>query len=273
MSVRVLPGFHLSLGITLLWLGLIVLLPLAALAARALGLSWHELWQTWTAPRVVSALWLSFGVAAAAAMVNLLAGLLVAWVLVRYRFPGRRLLDAMVDLPFALPTAVAGIALTSLYATTGWLGGPLHDWFGLEVAFTKLGIGIALIFVTLPFVVRAVQPVLENMPSEVEEAGSSLGAGRWQVFRRIILPELVPALATGFALALARGVGEYGSVVFISGNLPNKTEILPQVIVGKLDQFKVGDATALAVLMLLVSFAILLVINLLQRWAQRRASA
>jgi len=273
VSTRVLPGFRLSLGITLLWLGLIVMLPLAALAARAFGLSWGDLWRVWSDTRVLNALWLSFGIAAAAALANLCFGLLLAWVLVRYRFPGRRLVDALIDLPFALPTAVAGIALTSLYATTGWLGGPLHDWFGLDVAFTRLGIFIALVFVTLPFVVRTVQPVLENIPNEVEEAASSLGAGRWQVFRRVILPELVPALATGFALALARGVGEYGSVVFISGNLPNKTEILPQVIVGKLDQFKVGDATAIAVLMLLVSFVLLLAINLTQRWAQRRAAA
>jgi sulfate/thiosulfate transport system permease protein len=273
VSTRVLPGFRLSLGITLLWLGLIVVLPLSALAARAFGLSWSDLWRIWSTPRVLSALELSFGVAAAAAAVNLVMGLLVAWVLVRYRFPGRRFVDALVDLPFALPTAVAGIALTSLYASSGWLGGPLHDWFGVDVAFTRLGIGIALIFVTLPFVVRTVQPVLEGVPFEVEEAASSLGASRWQVFRRVILPELVPALATGFALAMARGVGEYGSVVFISGNLPNKTEILPQVIVGKLDQFKFADATAIAMLMLLVSFALLLTINLLQRWAQRRAAA
>ncbi len=273
MSVRVLPGFRLSLGITLLWVGLVVLLPLAALVVRALGLSAGDLWRVWSDARVLSALRLSFGVAAAAAVVNLVAGLLVAWVLVRYRFPGRRLVDALVDLPFALPTAVAGIALISLYATTGWLGGPMHDWFGIDVAFTPLGIAIALIFVTLPFVVRTVQPVLEAVPFEVEEAASSLGAGRWQVCRRIILPELIPALATGFALALARGVGEYGSVVFISGNLPGKTEILPQVIVGKLDQFKVGVATAIAVLMLLVSFVLLLAINLSQRWVQRRAAA
>jgi sulfate transport system permease protein len=270
--MRVLPGFGLSLGITLLWLGLLVLLPLAALAAKAVGLGWADLWRVWTEPRVLAALQLSFLTAALAAVANLALGMLIAWVLVRYRFPGRKLADALVDLPFALPTAVAGIALTTLYAPTGWLGEPLAA-LGIKVAYAPLGIVVALVFVTLPFVVRTVQPVLESLPQEVEEASASLGAGRWQTFRRVILPELVPALATGFALAFARGVGEFGSVVFISGNLPMKTEILPLVIIGKLDQFKVGEATAVAVLMLAFSFVMLLAINLLQRWAQRRAVA
>jgi sulfate transport system permease protein len=268
--MRVLPGFGLSLGVTLLWLGLLVLLPLAALAAKALGMDWADLWRVWSEARVIAALELSFLTAAIAALVNLALGLLIAWVLVRYRFPGRRLADALVDLPFALPTAVAGIALTTIYAPTGWIGEPLAV-LGIKVAFAPLGIVVALVFVTLPFVVRTVQPVLEALPHEVEEASASLGAGRLQTFRRIILPELVPALATGFALAMARGVGEFGSVVFISGNLPMKTEILPLVIIGKLDQFKVDEATAIAVLMLGISFIMLLVINLLQKWAQRRA--
>jgi sulfate transport system permease protein len=261
--MRVLPGFGLSLGITLLWLGLLVLLPLAALAAKAVGLGWADLWRVWTEPRVLAALQLSFLTAALAAVANLALGMLIAWVLVRYRFPGRKLADALVDLPFAL---------TTLYAPTGWLGEPLAA-LGIKVAYAPLGIVVALVFVTLPFVVRTVQPVLESLPQEVEEASASLGAGRWQTFRRVILPELVPALATGFALAFARGVGEFGSVVFISGNLPMKTEILPLVIIGKLDQFKVGEATAVAVLMLAFSFVMLLAINLLQRWAQRRAVA
>lgn len=270
--MRVLPGFGLSLGITLLWLGLLVLLPLAALAAKALGMGWADLWKVWTEPRVVAALELSFLTAAIAAAANLVLGMLIAWVLVRYRFPGRKLADALVDLPFALPTAVAGIALTTIYAPTGWLGEPLAK-LGIQVAFAPLGIIVALVFVTLPFVVRTVQPVLEALPHEVEEASASLGAGRWQTFRRVILPELIPALATGFALAFARGVGEFGSVVFISGNLPMKTEILPLVIIGKLDQYAVPAATAIAVLMLLFSFVMLLAINLLQKWAQRRAVA
>lgn len=270
--MRVLPGFGLSLGITLLWLGLLVILPLAALAAKAAGMGWQDLWRVWTEPRVIAALELSFLTAAIAAVANLFLGLLIAWVLVRYRFPGRKLADALVDLPFALPTAVAGIALTTLYAPTGWLGEPLAA-LGIKVAFAPLGIVVALVFVTLPFVVRTVQPVLEAVPHEVEEASASLGASRLQTFRRVILPELIPALATGFALAFARGLGEYGSVVFISGNLPMKTEILPLVIIGKLDQYAVPAATAIAVLMLIFSFIMLLAINLLQRWAQRRAVA
>ncbi|MBN8525027.1 MAG: sulfate ABC transporter permease subunit CysT [Planctomycetes bacterium] len=270
--MRVLPGFGISLGITLLWLGLLVILPLAALAAKAAGMGWHDLWQVWSEPRVIAALELSFFTAAIAAVANLFLGLLIAWVLVRYRFPGRKLADALVDLPFALPTAVAGIALTTLYAPTGWIGEPLSH-LGIKVAFAPLGIVVALVFVTLPFVVRTVQPVLEAVPHEVEEASASLGASRLQTFRRVILPELIPALATGFALAFARGLGEYGSVVFISGNLPMKTEILPLVIIGKLDQYAVPAATAIAVLMLILSFIMLLAINLLQRWAQRRAVA
>lgn len=270
--MRILPGFGLSLGITLLWLGLLVLLPLAALAAKALGLGWGAMWQVWTEPRVLAALELSFLTAGLAAVANLGLGLLIGWVLVRYRFPGRKLADALVDLPFALPTAVAGIALTTIYAPTGWLGEPLAA-LGVQVAYAPLGIVVALVFVTLPFVVRTVQPVLEALPHEVEEAAASLGAGRLQTFRRVILPELIPALATGFALAFARGVGEFGSVVFISGNLPLKTEILPVVIIGKLDQYAVPAATAVAVLMLGFSFLMLLAINLLQRWAQRRAAA
>ncbi|MCS6970550.1 MAG: sulfate ABC transporter permease subunit CysT [Planctomycetota bacterium] len=269
--MRVLPGFGLSLGITLAWLGVIVLLPLAAMCAKALGLSWDELWRVWSEPRVLAALQLSLLAAALAAAINLITGLLLAWVLVRYRFPGRQLADALVDLPFALPTAVAGIALTALYAKTGWYGEPLAG-LGISVAFTPLAVVVALTFVTLPFVVRTVQPVIEALPVEIEEAAASLGASRWQTFRRVILPELIPALATGFALAFARGLGEFGSVVFVSGNIPLKTEILPVVIIGKLDQYRIQEATAVALLMLVLSFIMLTVIGLLQRWAQRRAA-
>ncbi|HEY0833436.1 MAG TPA: sulfate ABC transporter permease subunit CysT [Azospirillum sp.] len=266
----VLPGFGLTLGVTLAYLGLIVLLPLGALAVKAAGLGWSGLWGAVTAPRVLAAFQVSFGISLAAAAVNTVAGLLLAWVLVRYRFPGDRVVDALVDLPFALPTAVAGIALTALYAPNGWVGAPLNDWFGLKVAFTPLGIGIALTFIGLPFVVRTVQPILQDLPPEEEEAAASLGASRWQAFARVVFPALLPALLTGFALAFARAVGEYGSVIFIAGNMPGVTEILPLLIVIKLEQYDVAGAAAVGVLMLVVSFTLLLIINLLQHWMRVR---
>jgi sulfate transport system permease protein len=267
----VLPGFGLTLGITLTYLGVMVLLPIAALVARAAGLEWPAFWAATTHPQVLSAYRVSLLGSAAAASINLVFGLLVAWVLVRYRFPGRRLVDALVDLPFALPTAVAGIALTALYAPTGWIG-RWAEPLGIKLAYSGIGVGIALTFIGLPFVVRTVQPVLEDLGSEPEEAAASLGAGRLQTFLRVILPELWPALLTGFALAFARALGEYGSVVFISGNLPGATEIVPVKIVQQLEQYRTGEATAIAVVMLACSFALLLAINLLQRWGRRRAA-
>ncbi|HVZ33623.1 MAG TPA: sulfate ABC transporter permease subunit CysT [Polyangiaceae bacterium] len=266
----VLPGFGLSLGYTLLYLALLVLLPLSALALRAGGLGPAEFWRVATHPRAVAAYELSFGLSLLAAAANSIFGVLVAWVLVRYSFPGRQLADALVDLPFALPTAVAGIALTDLYAPTGWIGGPLSQ-LGLKVAFTPLGIFVALTFIGIPFVVRTVQPVLEELDPSIEEAAAVLGATRWQTFRRVILPALLPAVLTGFALAFARGVGEYGSVVFISGNMPLKTEIAPLLIVTKLEQYDYAGATAVACVMLVVSFFALFIINLLQRWSRRVA--
>ncbi len=263
----VIPGFGLTLGFTLAYLGLIVLLPLAGLALAAAAVAPAEIWAIATSPRVVAAFRVSFGTAFIAAVINGLFGLLVAWVLVRYRFPGRRLVDAMVDLPFALPTAVAGIALTALYAPNGWIGALLAP-LGLKVAFTPLGIVVALTFVGLPFVVRTVQPVLQDLEVEQEEAAVSLGASRWKTFTRIILPAVLPALITGFALAFARGVGEYGSVIFIAGNMPAVSEIVPLLIVIELEQFDYAGATVLAALMLLASFILLLVINLLQRWSR-----
>jgi sulfate transport system permease protein len=260
----ILPGFGLSLGFTLFYLGLIVLVPLATIFAKAAGMKWADFWSVVTSPRVLASYRISFGAALAAALANAVFGFLVAWVLVRYRFPGRKIVDALIDLPFALPTAVAGIALTTVYSSHGWIGGLLHA-IGIESAFTPLGVVIALVFVGLPFVVRTVQPVLENLSPEFEEAALSLGAGRWQAFRRVILPEVRPALLSGFALALARGIGEYGSVVFISGNMPMKTEIAPLLIITKLEQYDYAAATAIAVVMLAVSFALLLFINLLQR--------
>jgi sulfate transport system permease protein len=274
MSTRsraVLPGFGLSLGITCTYLSLIVLLPLATIFVRTTDLSWAAFWSTVTAPRVLASYRITFGASFVAAVVNTVFGLLVAWVLVRYRFPGRRLVDALVDLPFALPTAVAGIALTTLYAPNGWVGHYLEP-LGIKVAYTWLGITVALIFIGLPFVVRTVQPVLDDLEVEVEEAAASLGARRWQTFSRVVFPTVAPALLTGFALAFARAIGEYGSVVFISGNMPMKTEIVPLLIITKLEQYDYSGATAVAVVMLVASFLLLLTINLLQ-WAARRRTA
>jgi len=271
-SRSVLPGFGVSLGITCTYLSLMVLLPLATVFARTADLSWPEFWATVTNPRVVAAYRVTFGASFLAALINTGFGLLVAWVLVRYRFPGRRLVDAIVDLPFALPTAVAGIALTTLYAPSGWIGSYLEP-LGIKVSYTWLGITVALIFIGLPSVVRTVQPVLDDLEVEVEEAAASLGARRWQTFTRVVLPSVAPALLTGFALAFARAVGEYGSVVFISGNMPMKTEIVPLLIITKLEQYDYAGATAVALVMLVASFVLLLAINLLQWAARRRAEA
>jgi sulfate transport system permease protein len=258
---NVLPGFGLSLGLTIAYLSLMVLLPFAALVLKASGLTWAVFWQTVLAPRVLASYRLSFLTSFAAAAINAVMGLLTAWVLVRYPMPGKRIIDAAIDLPFALPTAVAGIALTTLYAPTGWLG----RWIPFKVAFSPLGITVALVFIGLPFVVRTLQPLMENLGTEVEEAASSLGADRWLILRRVVLPELLPGLVTGFALAFARGIGEYGSVVFISGNMPMKTEITPLLIITKLEQYEYAQATAIAVVMLVISFTLLLLINHLQR--------
>jgi sulfate transport system permease protein len=267
-----LPGFGPALGFTLLYLSLIVLIPLAALFWKTASLGAAELWATVTSPRVLAAYRISFGCALAAAFFNAFFGLLVAWTLVRYRFPGRALADALVDLPFALPTAVAGITLTTLLAKNGWLGRWLEP-LGIQVAFTPLGITVALVFIGLPFVVRSVQPVLEDLEAELEEAAAILGATRWQTFRRVLLPALTPAVVTGFALAFARGVGEYGSVVFISGNMPMKTEIAPLLIVTKLEQYDYAGATAIAVAMLVTSLLLLVAINALQSWGRARERA
>jgi sulfate/thiosulfate transport system permease protein len=267
---RVLPGFGITLGVTVLWLSLIVLIPLAALFLKTAELSFGQFVGIITSRRVLHALELSFGISLAAAATNLVFGTLVVWALVRYRFPGRRLLDAIVDIPFALPTAVAGIALTNLYAETGWLGGLLAP-LGIKVAFTPLGIFVALVFIGLPFVVRTVQPVLEDLEQELEEAAASLGASRWTTIRRVVLPSIIPALLTGFALALARAVGEYGSVIFIAGNLPGISEIAPLLIVIRLQEFRYADATAIAAVMLVASFILLFIINALQRWSEARA--
>ena len=269
----VLPGFGPALGFTLLYLGLIVLLPLSAAFLKTFTLTWPQFVGQVTAPRVLAALRLSFGAALIAAALNAVFGLLVAWVLVRYPFPGRRVVDALVDLPFALPTAVAGIALTAIYAPNGWLGRPIAELTGIKVAFTPLGVLVALTFIGLPFVVRTVQPVLEDLEAELEEAARSLGASQLQVFARVILPTITPALLTGFALAFARAVGEYGSVIFIAGNLPMVSEIAPLMIITKLEQYDYAGATAVAVVMLLASFAVLLAINALQWWSRRYAEA
>jgi sulfate transport system permease protein len=269
-SRSVLPGFGLSLGITCTYLSLMVLLPLATVFTRTAELSWDAFWTTVTDPRVVASYRVTFGASFVAALVNTVFGLLVAWVLVRYKFPGRRLVDAMVDLPFALPTAVAGIALTTLYASNGWIGAYLEP-LGLKVSYTWVGITVALIFIGLPFVVRTVQPVLDDLEVEVEEAAASLGARRWQTFSRVVFPTIAPALLTGFALAFARALGEYGSVVFISGNMPMKTEIVPLLIITKLEQYDYAGATAVALVMLVASFVLLLTINVLQWAARRRA--
>jgi sulfate transport system permease protein len=267
----VLPGFGLALGYTVLYLSLIVLLPLTAAFVKTTALSWDAFWATVAAPRVLASLRLSFGASFFAATLNAVLGLLVAWVLVRYRFPGRRIIDALVDLPFALPTAVAGIALTAVYAANGWVGSVLEP-LGIKVAFTPLGVFVALTFIGLPFVVRTVQPVLEDLEPEIEEAAATLGADRLQTFARIILPAVGPALLTGFALAFARAVGEYGSVIFIAGNVPMVSEITPLLIITKLEQYDYAGATAIAVAMLTISFALLLLINVLQRWTHKRTA-
>lgn len=268
----VLPGFGLTFGLSLAWLTLIVLIPLATIFAKSAGMGWADFVRIGFSDRAIAAYRLSFGTAAAAGLINALFGLLVAWVLVRYRFPGKRLINAIVDLPFALPTAVAGIALTALYAPNGWIGRFLEP-LGIKVAFTAIGITIALVFIGLPFVVRSVEPVLADLGKDVEEAAATLGANRLQTFSRVILPAIGPALLTGFALAFARGVGEYGSVIFISGNMPGLTEIAPLLIVTQLEQYAYDGATAIATVMLLASFAVLLLINLIQAYARRRAGA
>jgi len=265
----VLPGFGPAMGYTLFYLSLIVLLPLAALAFRSAALSWDGFWATVTEPRVLASYRLSFGASLLAAAINLVAGLIVAWVLVRYDFPGRRFVDALVDLPFALPTAVAGIALTALYAPNGWIGGPLGQ-LGIKVAFTPLGVLVALIFIGLPFVVRTVQPVLEDLDREIEEAAASLGASRGQALVKVVLPVLAPALLTGFVLALSRAIGEFGSVIFIAGNMPFVSEITPLLIITKLEQYDYAGAAAIATVMLAASFVLILAVNLLQKWQQRR---
>jgi sulfate transport system permease protein len=264
----VIPGFGLTLGFVLAYLSLIVLIPLAALVVKTAGLGWTGFLKIASDPRTIHALWLSFSLSVEAAAINAVFGLIIAWVMVRYRFPGRRILDAMVDLPFALPTAVAGIALTAIYAPNGWLGQYLEP-LGIKVAYTPLGILVALIFIGIPFVVRTVQPVIEDLDAEVQEAAATLGAARWQTISRIILPTLLPALLTGFALALARAVGEYGSVIFIAGNIPYISEIAPLLIVVKLTEYNYAGATAIAMLMLLISFGLLLVINILQAWSRK----
>jgi sulfate transport system permease protein len=268
----VLPGFNLALGFTLLYLSLIVLLPLSAAFIKTASLSWPEFWATVTTPRVVASYRLTFGASLAAALLNAVFGLLVAWVLVRYRFPGKQIIDALVDLPFALPTAVAGIALTALYAGNGWIG-RWFEPFGIKIAFTPLGVFVALTFIGLPFVVRTVQPVLVDVEPELEEAAATLGASRLQTFTRVIFPTVLPALVTGFALAFARAVGEYGSVIFIAGNMPMISEITPLLIITKLEQYDYVGATALAVVMLVISFVLLLVINGLQWWSRHRGEA
>jgi sulfate transport system permease protein len=265
----VIPGFGITLGLTLTWLSLIVLIPLSGLFIKSATLSLGEFWSIVTSRRALSALRLSFGLSLIAATVNLVFGAIVAWVLVRYEFPGRRIFDSIVDIPFALPTAVAGIALTTLFAENGWLGAPLTQ-VGIKVSYTPLGILMALIFIGLPFVVRTVQPVLLDLDAEVEEVAATLGASRWQTLTRVILPSVLPGLLTGLALAFARAVGEYGSVIFIAGNLPNVSEIAPLLIVIRLEEFKYADATAIAVVMLVVSFVLLLAINRLQRWSEQR---
>ena len=270
-SRRVLPGFGLSMGVTLSYLSLIVLIPLAAVFIKSSSLGWSEFWHVATAPRVMASYRLSFGASLLAAAINVVFGLMLAWSLVRYNFPGRRIVDALIDLPFALPTAVAGIALTALYAPNGWLGQYLEP-LGIKVAFTPLGVLVALVFIGVPFVVRTVQPVLEDLDVEFEEAAASLGATRLQTIRRVVLPALAPALLTGFALAFARAVGEYGSVIFIAGNLPMVSEITPLIIITKLEQYDYAGATTVAAVMLVVSFILLLIINALQAWTARSSA-
>lgn len=262
----VLPGFGLTMGFTVLYLGILVLLPLSMVVVKSTSLGFSGFLETVTEPRAIAAYKISFGTAFVAACVNACFGVLIAWVLTRYQFPGRKLLDSLVDLPFALPTAVAGISLTTLYASNGWIG----QFFSFKIAYTPIGIVIALVFIGLPFVIRMVQPVLENIEKEVEEVSSILGASRWKTFRYVIFPEITPALITGFSLSFARALGEYGSVVFISGNMPFKTEIAPLVIMTKLEQYDYAGATAIASVMLLFTFLILLLINILQWWSGRK---
>jgi sulfate transport system permease protein len=266
---NVLPGFNLSLGFTIFYLSLIVLIPLSAAFIKTSSLSLHEFWVAVASPRVVASYKLTFGASLIGASINAVFGLLTAWVLTRYTFPGKRIIDALVDLPFALPTAVAGIALTAIYAPNGWIGSLLAP-HGIKVAFTPIGVVIALTFIGLPFVVRTVQPVLEDLEAETEEAAASLGANRWQTFTKIIFPAIAPALLTGFSLAFARAIGEYGSVIFIAGNMPMVSEITPLIIITKLEQYDYAGATAVAVVMLIISFLLLLAINGLQWWSSRR---
>ena len=267
----VLPGFGLTMGFTLLYLSLIVLIPLSGLFLKSATLSWPEFWKTVSDPRVVASYRLTFGASLVGALINAVFGLIVAWVLVRYSFPGKKIVDALVDLPFAMPTAVSGITLTMIYSQNGWIGHLLKP-LGIKVAYTPLGVIVALTFIGLPFVVRTLQPALEDMETGVEEAAASLGASRWQTFIKVILPMIFPALLTGFALAFARALGEYGSVIFISGNLPMKTEITPLLIVTKLEEYKYAQAAAIAVVTLVASFAVLLFINLVQWWSRRYAA-
>ncbi len=268
-KASVLPGFKLSLGFAILYLSLVVLIPLSAAFLKTFTLTWAEFWQSVSAPRVVASYKLTFGASLIAAIINVVFGLLTAWVLTRYRFFGKKIIDAFVDFPFALPTAVAGISLSAIYSTNGWIGS-LFEPVGIKVAYTPLGVVVALTFIGLPFVVRTVQPVLEDLSAEVEEAAASLGANRWQVFYKIIFPAIWPALITGFALAFARAIGEYGSVIFIAGNMPMVSEITPLIIITKLEQYDYAGATAVAVVMLVISFALLFLINALQWWSNRR---
>ena len=267
-KIRVLPGFKLTLGFTLFYLGLIVLIPLSAVFWKTSSLTWQDFWHTVTMPTAMASYRLTFGASFLAALINAFFGFIVAWILVRYDFFGKKLVDALVDLPFALPTAVAGITLASLYSKNGWLGHCLEP-LGIKVANTQLGVFVALTFIGLPFIVRTVQPILDDLDPELEEAAASLGANRWQVFWRVIFPMLTPALLTGFAMAFARALGEYGSVIFIAGNIPLKTQITPVVIMGELDMFDYAKATAIAVVMLVVSFVLLLGVNVLQWWTNR----
>ncbi|SEU10555.1 sulfate ABC transporter permease subunit CysT [Stigmatella erecta] len=269
---RILPGFGLTLGLTWFYLGLLVIVPLSSLFLKTFTLSWDQFWTTVGSARALAAYRLTFGASLVAAVTNAVFGLLVAWVLVRYRFPGKALVDALVDLPFALPTAVAGLTLTALYSSNGWYGRYLEA-AGIQVAFTSVGVAVALTFIGLPFVVRTVQPVLEDIDVDVEEAAATLGATPWETFTRVIFPAILPALLSGFTLALARALGEYGSVVFISGNMPMRTEIAPLLIITQLEQYDYAGATAIAVVMLTASFALLLAVNLLQRWSRRRLEA
>lgn len=268
-STRVLPGFNLSLGFTLIYLSLVVFIPLSAIFIKASGISGDDLLRILQSPRIQASFYLTFGSSFIAALINVFFGLLLAWSLVRYAFPGKRWVDALIDLPFALPTAVAGIALTTLYASNGWIGHILEPW-GLKVAYTRVGVTLALIFIGLPFVVRTVQPVLADLEVELEEAATALGAQRWQTIWYVILPVLFPALLTGFALAFARAIGEYGSVIFIAGNIPMKTEIAPLLIVSRLEEYDYVGATVIAAIMMIISFFLLFLINILQSWASRK---